>query len=167
MKAGTMSKGLLMAAAIFLIGFSAVPKAEANMMHGCHHNMMKHMMMHGGPIPFYLMNQDRLGLSANQVKTLIRLKMSFRKTAIMEKAHIRILHEEIMAEMMHRKIDTADVQKDMDAILSHKKTIMHSYLDMLSKAHRTLTPDQFTKVKGLWREMMLMHHGMEEGHHRM
>jgi len=155
-------KMLLMAVAIVLLGFSGIPNAQANMMHHCHKAMMKHMMMHGGPIPFYLMNQDRLGLSRDQVQKLIHLKMAFRKTAIMEKAHIKVLHEDVMADMMRRNIDASDVKKDMDSILDHKKIIMYSYLDMLSKAHKVLTPKQFEKVRKLWREMIMSHHGMME-----
>lgn len=165
MLSNRMSKMLLMAAAIVLLGVSGVPNAQANMMHHCHKAMMKHMMMHGGPIPFYLMNQDRLGLSRDQVQKLIHLKMEFRKTAIMEKAHIKVLHEDVMADMMHRTIDTSDVKKDMDSILAHKKTIMHRYVDMVSQAHKVLTPKQFEKVRKLWREMIMMHHGMM-GHPR-
>jgi len=163
---GKISRILAMTAVILLLGFSAVPKAEANMMHHCRHDMMKHMMMHGGPIPFYLLNQDRLGLSNDQVQKLIHLKMEFRKTAILEKARIKVLHMDIMADMMHQKIDTREVQKDMDSILAHKEKIMHSYVDLVSKAHMILSTEQYGKVKKLWREMIMMHHGMREEHHR-
>ncbi|AFS52345.1 hypothetical protein BOX30_06520 [Leptospirillum ferriphilum] len=150
--------------AVGMIGFSGVTRAEAHM---DHHRMMMRMMMHGGPIPFYLMNQDRLGLSRDQVSRLMKLKESFRKTVIMEKADIKVLHLDIMNDMMHRKIETSEVKKDMDKILEHKKVIMHSYADMVSKAHLILSPKQYEEVKKLWREMMMMHHGMMGGGHRM
>jgi hypothetical protein len=151
-----------------LVGFVEVSPASAHMHpHGG-------MMMQGGPIPFYLMNQDRIGLSKEQVSTLLKLKEHFLKTAIMEKARIRVLHLDIMEHMMHHRIDTATVRKDMDQILSHKKTLMHGYLDMVSRAHAVLTTQQFDKVKRLWREMMMMHHEMMMGpphgpmdHHHM
>ena len=156
-------KKILMATAwllsVCLLSFTGTSRASAHMEH---HGMM---MMHGGPIPFYLMNQDRLGLTKEQVTKLVKLKENFMKTTIMEHARIRVLHMDIMEDMMHRKIDTGDVKKDMDKILAHKKMIMHGYLDMISRAHLVLTARQYEKVKSLWREMMMMHHGMMMGHH--
>ena len=142
-----------------LLGFVGVSPASAHM----HHH--GDMMMQGGPIPFYLMNPDRIGLSKDQVAKLLKLKEIFLKTAIMEKARIRILHLDIMEHMMHHKIDTSAVQKDMDQILSHKRTLMHGYLAMISRAHAILTAQQFEKVKSLWREMMMMQHEMMMGPH--
>ncbi|AIA30297.1 hypothetical protein Y981_04455 [Leptospirillum ferriphilum YSK] len=145
--------------ALCLLGFVDVAPASAHMHpHG-------EMMMQGGPIPFYLMNQDRIGLSKDQVAKLLKLKESFLRTAIMEKARIRVLHLDVMEHMMHHRIDTATVRKDMDQILSHKRTLMHGYLDMISRAHAVLTAQQFDKVKRLWREMMMMHHEMMMGPH--
>lgn len=155
---------LILLAGIVLVGLTGVPNARADMEH---HAMMMKMMMHGGPVTFYLMNQDRIGLSKDQVKKLSDLKGAFRKTAIMEKAQIKVLHLDIMKDMMHRKIDTGEVRKDMDQVLVHKKKIMDSYLNMIAKAHLVLSPKQFEKVKKLWREMMMMHHGMMDHHHHM
>ena len=156
---------LILVAGIALAGLAgALPEASADM---DHHAMMMRMMMHGGPVTFYLMNQDRLGLSRDQVRKLSDLKSTFRKTAILEKAQIKVLHLDVMRDMLHRKIDTGEVRKDMDRILAHKKKIMDSYLDMISRAHMVLTPKQFGEVKKLWREMMMMHHGMMESHHHM
>ena len=142
-----------------LLGFTGVSPASAHMHpHG-------NMMMQGGPIPFYLMNQDRIGLSKGQVAKLLKLKETFLKTAIMERARIRVLHMDVMENMMHHKIDTSAVRKDMDQILAHKRILMHGYLDMISRAHSILTAQQFEKVKSLWREMMMMHHEMMMGPH--
>ena len=153
---------LVLLAGIVLVGLTGLTEAKADMEH---HAMMMRMMMHGGPVTFYLMNRDRLGLSRDQARKLSDLKASFRKTAIMEKARIKVLHLDVMKDMMHRKIDTGEVRKDMDRILAHKKKIMDSYLDMIAKAHLILSPQQFEKVKKLWRETMMMHHGMMEQHH--
>ncbi|MHB1286048.1 MAG: hypothetical protein ACYCYP_05705 [Leptospirales bacterium] len=155
---------LLLSATLILSGLTGMHEASANM---DHHEMMKKMMMHGGPVAFYLMNQDHLGLTRDQVRKLSDLKSTFQETAIMEKAHIKVLHLDVMRDMMHRKIDTADVRKDMSEILAHKKKIMDSYLNMVARAHMILTPEQFETVKKLWREMMMMHHGMMEPHHHM
>ncbi len=162
---GKMSKVVVMAMAIFLFGFSGTPKAEAGMMHHCHGHM--HMIMHGAPIPFYLMNQDKLGLSKDQVRKLIHLRMGFRKVAIMEKARIKVIHEDVKSEMMKKNIDTSDVKKDINRIVDHKKKVMDSYVEMVANAHKVLTPEQFEKVRKLWREMMMMHHGMMMHHEMM
>ena len=124
-----------------------------------------HMMHHGhmGPIGFYLMNQDRLGLSSDQTKKLMALKMAFMKTKIMEKARIHVLHMETMSLMMRHNIDVNQVQKNMDSVLSHKKKIMRAFVTMVAGAHKVLTDEQFAKAKKLWREMMMMHHGMMGG----
>lgn len=152
MKKGIASSFLAFALALTL-GLSQPGTASANM---GHHGMMHH----GGPIAFYLMNQDRLGLSQDQVNKLSALKMAFMKTMVMEKAHIRVLHMETMGLMMQHHIDTNKVKANMDAVLKHKRTIMRAYLTMIDGAHRTLTADQFAKAKKLWREMIMMHHGM-------
>ncbi len=157
-------KMFVLLAGIVLVGLTGMPEAKADMEH---HAMMMRMMMHGGPVTFYLMNQDRIGLSKDQVKKLSDLKSTFRKTAILEKAQIKVLHLDVMKDMMHRKINTKEVREDMDKILAHKKKIMDAYLDMIAKAHLTLSPEQFSKVKKLWRETMMMHHGMLEQHHHM
>jgi len=160
-----MSKVVIMAMTVFLLGFYGTPKAEAGMMHHCHGHMR--MIMHGAPIPFYLMNQDRLGLTKDQVHKLVHLRMAFRKTAIMEKARIKVIKEDVKADMMKKSIDTADVKKDINRIVDHKKKIMDSYVEMVSNAHKVLTEEQFQKVRTLWREMMMMHHGMMMHHDMM
>ena len=156
-----MKKGLafwtLALALLLSFGLLSPGTARANMYH---HGMVHH----GGPIAFYLMNQDRLGLTPDQVKKLSSLKMDFMKTMIMEKARIHVLHMETMALMMHHRIDVNKASSNMDAILKHKRTIMHAYLTMISGAHRVLTADQFATAKKLWRQMMMMHHGMTMPH---
>ncbi len=151
------ASSLLVLALVLFVGLLAPGTARANM---GHHGMMHH----GGPVAFYLMNQDRLGLTSDQVKKLSTLKMTFLKTAIMEKARIRVLHIQTMALMMHHHIDVEKAGSNMDAILAHKKKIMHAYLTMMAGAHKVLTAEQFTKAKKLWREMMMMHHGMMTHH---
>lgn len=156
MKKGFVSWALALAL-VFSLGLLAPGTARADM--HCHG-----MMHHGGPIAFYLMNQDRLGLTPDQVKKLSTLKMDFMKTMIMEKARIHVLHMETMALMMHHRIDVSKAKSNMDAILNHKRAIMHAYLTMISGAHRVLTADQFATAKKLWRQMMMMHHGMMMPH---
>jgi hypothetical protein len=143
---------LLLAFAIFS-GLGTPGTARADM----HHHAM---MMHGGPIAFYLINQDRLGLTSDQVQKLQNLKMNFMKTMILEKAQIKVIHIETMALMMKYHVDVDRVNHSMDALLKHKRTIMHSYTSMIAKAHSILTDEQFTSAKKLWRETMMMHHGM-------
>jgi hypothetical protein len=129
---------------------------------GMHHHGM---MMHGGPIGFYLMHQDQLGLTPDQVRKLSKLKLDFMKTMIRERAQIKLLHLDTMALMMRHHINVQKVDRNMDLVLSHKKTIMHACTAMIANAHAVLTDDQFLTAKKLWREMMLMHHGMM--HHPM
>jgi hypothetical protein len=143
-------------AAGLLISFSPIPA----MAHGMHHRMMKRMIMHGGPIPFYLMNQDRLKLSPDQVKSLINLKTSFEKKAIMERASIHVLKIDIMSLMRERKIDTAKADRDLDRIAEKKKSLMKAFVDVVAQAHTILTPKQFAESKKLWRQMILVHHEM-------
>ncbi len=149
---------------LLVLGAVHVMPAQAHSFHHCHHGkaMMKKMMMHGAPIPFYLLNQDRLGLSKNQVKQLVALKIEFRKKAIAEKAQIKILHLDIKEHMMQRNVDTGTVEKDLDKILAHKKVIAGSYIHMVAGAHKVLTSDQFEQSKKLMRamfrhHMMMMH----------
>jgi len=153
MKKQILASLLVVALAIFS-GLATPGNARA----GMHHHGM---MMHGGPIGFYLMNQDRLGLTQDQVQKLSKLKMDFMKTMILEKAQIKVLHMETMALMMKHHVDTEKVLGNMDKAMKHKRTIMHACVTMIAKAHAVLTADQFNSAKKLWREMMMMHHGMK------
>jgi hypothetical protein len=141
---------------LFVAAQVTLPRTASAGMH--HHG-------HMGPIGFYLMNQDRLGLSSDQTKKLMALKMEFMKTRVMEKARMHVLHMETMALMMRHNIDVGQVQKNMDKVLVHKKKIMRAFVTMVAGAHKVLTKEQFSQVKKLWREMMMMHHGMMMGPH--
>ncbi|MDA8111985.1 MAG: periplasmic heavy metal sensor [Nitrospiraceae bacterium] len=157
MKKGFL-KGVVLGSLVILgLGVATLSPASA---HGMHHRMMKCMIMHGGPIPFYLLNQDRLKLSREQVRTLLDLKQSFRKNAVMEKAKIHVLRIDIMALMHHRTIDTARVDSDLDKIFAHKRILMKDFVDTVARAKGVLTPAQYEKAGKLWRAMILAHHGM-------
>ncbi len=156
-------RGLILGALVVLgLGTASLSSASA---HGLHHRMMKHMIMHGGPIPFYLLNQDRLKLSRDQVRSLLDLKESFRKKAVMEKAEIHVLRIDIMARMHHRKIDTAKIDTDLDKIFDHKRALMKDFVETVARARAVLTPVQYERAGKLWRAMILAHHGMDH-HHR-
>lgn len=152
---------MLMAVMLLLPALATPPSARAHMSHG--------MMMHGGPVAFYLMNRDGLGLKSDQVQKLQSIRMGFMKMAIMEKARIKVLHFETMALMMKHHIDTDAVKANMDKILAHKKVMMRAYVMMVAKAHDVLTGDQFLKAKTLWRQhIAMMHHMMMASpHHDM
>ena len=141
-------------------GLVIAPAPSPAMAHGMHHRMMKRMIMHGGPIPFYLMNQDRLKLSPDQVKSLVDLKTSFEKKAIMERASIHVLKIDIMGLMRQRKIDTTKAGRDLDRIAEKKKSLMKAFVSVVAQAHTILTPEQFAESKKLWRQMILAHHQM-------
>lgn len=153
--------GRLLAVAVGLVLLFASP-AWAHGHHGCvgHHG-------HGGPIGFYLMNQDQLGLSKKQVDRLVALKVSFMKTKIMEKAQIKVLHVEIMQLMMQRNVDVKAVQEKVSKVLAHKRRIMNAKVQAIADAHRVLTAQQYEMVKAMWREMMRMHHGLMPHHPMM
>lgn len=157
MKQGIVASVMLMALVLFS-GLVFPENARADM---SHHGMM----MHGGPVDFYLMNQDKLSLTPSQVEKLTHLKMDFMKAMIMEKAQIRVLHMETMMLMMKHHVDTGKAEANMDAIMKHKRTIMRSFVSMVAKAHSVLTDDQFMTARKLWRQMMMMHHEMMMHHH--
>lgn len=115
--------------------------------------------MHGGPIEFYLMHQDQIGLTADQVTKLRKINLTFQKVRVMEKARIHVIHMEGMQLLMQKDVNTNALKKDINRVLQHKKAIMVARVEMLSDAHKILTDEQFSKVKMLWRQMM-MHHGM-------
>ncbi len=116
--------------------------------------------MHGGPVGFYLMNQDRLGLSADQVAKLQAINMKFQKVRIMERARIHVIRMEGMQLLMQKDVNTSALKKDLDRVLKHKRALMMARIEMVAKAHQVLTAAQFEKVKKLWRQMMMMHHEM-------
>ncbi len=143
MKKGFL-KGLFLGSLVILgLGVATLSPASA---HGLHHRMMKHMIMHGGPIPFYLLNQDRLKLSREQVRTLLGLKQSFRMSAVMEKARIHVLRIDIMARIHHRTIDTARIDSDLDKITTHKRSLMKAFVATVARANDVLTPAQYEEA---------------------
>lgn len=159
MKKGFL-KGLFMSSLVILgLGVATLSSASA---HGMHHRMMKHMIMHGGPIPFYLLNQDSLKLSREQVGRLLDLKQSFRKSAVMEKARIHVLRIDIMARMHHRTIDTARIDSDLDKIMSLKRSLMKDFVATVARANGVLTPAQEEEAGKFWRGMVQTHHKMGE-----
>ena len=115
--------------------------------------------MHGGPIEFYLMHQNQIGLTADQVAKLQKINLTFQKVRVMEKARIHVIHMEGMQLLMQKDVNTSALEKDIERVLRHKKAIMVARVEMLADAHKILTNEQFSKVKTLWRQMM-MHDGM-------
>ncbi|MDA8059972.1 MAG: hypothetical protein M0Z37_06450 [Nitrospiraceae bacterium] len=113
----------------------------------------------GGPVGFYLMNKEQLGLSPAQISSLQKLNMKFQKLKTTEDARIKLIHREGMQLLMQKEINTAELKKDIARVLKHKKNIMTARIEMLAEAHKILTDDQFSKVKKLLQQMM-MHQGM-------
>lgn len=119
--------------------------------------------MQGGPIGFYLMNQEQIGLSPSQVSKLQEISMKFQKLKETETARIKMIQMEGMQLLMQKDININALKKDIDRVLQHKKNIMTARVEMLEEAHKVLTDEQFSKVKKIWRQMM-MHNGL---HHAM
>ena len=111
--------------------------------------------MQDGPIGFYLMNREQLGLTADQISKLQAINMKFQKLKEVEKNRIHLIHEEGMNLLMQKNVDVNALKKDIDKVLQHKKNIMTARIEMLSDAHKILTDQQFSKVKILVQQMMM------------
>ena len=111
--------------------------------------------MQDGPIGFYLMNQENLGLTADQVSKLQAISMKLQKLKEVEKNRIHLIHMEGMQLLMQKDVNVSVLKKDIDRVLQHKKNIMTARIEMLSDAHKVLTDQQFAKVKKLLQQMMM------------
>jgi Spy/CpxP family protein refolding chaperone len=111
--------------------------------------------MQDGPIGFYLMNQEKLGLTADQISKLQAISMKFQKLKEVEKKRIHLIHMEGMQLLMQKDVNVTALKKDIDRVLQHKKNIMTARIEMLSDAHKILTDQQFAKVKKLLQQMMM------------
>ncbi len=99
---------------------------------------------------FILKNGKDLGLTEEQVKTIISLKMDTKKDLIKKKADIEVISVDILSELFEDKVDVKNVNKLIDQKYEAKKELAKSLVASYAKLKETLTEEQLKKLKDIW-----------------
>ncbi|GAG18917.1 unnamed protein product [marine sediment metagenome] len=99
-----------------------------------------------------LKNQDELGLSDKQVKEIKDLKMKTKKDLIRKKAEIDLVALDIKVAMHEEQIDTGAIDKLIDQKYDLKKEKAKSLVGAYAAVKGTLTDEQKSKLKSLWKK---------------
>jgi hypothetical protein len=99
---------------------------------------------------FILGNQEELGLSEDQVKTIKSLKLETKKSLLRQNVEIEVLALDIKAKLWEHPIDREGINKLIDQKYELKKAKAKSLIDAFAKLKATLTEEQMKKGKEIW-----------------
>lgn len=143
------TKYLTIATALVLAAMIAAPAAYAN---DGKKGKDGHKGLHGmffHKAHYVLKNEKTLGLSDEQVKAIVKLKIETKKNLIRQKADAKIIGVDIKAALYDDKIDTEKVNKLLDQKYEVKKSLAKSLVDSLAKLKGILSEEQLEKLKDL------------------
>ncbi len=128
--------------------------------------MMKHKgmgMMKGkedlsgkfcGKAGFILKNGEELALTPKQEEDIKNLKAETKKALIKNQAEIEVIEVDIETALWMDAIDTAAVNVLVDKKYELKKEKTKMLVNALANLKNILTPEQKTKLKGLYKKQM-------------
>jgi hypothetical protein len=99
---------------------------------------------------FILKHQLELGLSDDQVKSIVALKMEAKKYLIKQDAEIEVLKIDIMGKLGEEKLDKEAIGQLIDKKFELKKAKAKYFLDAYATLKGTLTEDQKKAGKAIW-----------------
>ncbi|MBZ0165249.1 MAG: Spy/CpxP family protein refolding chaperone [Candidatus Omnitrophica bacterium] len=102
---------------------------------------------------FFLMHQEELGLSEDQVKQIKGLALATKKTVIAKQAEIDIVKTDLHAAMWEESPDAAAVRSLVAKKYDLKKEKALAVTDALLQLKTVLTPEQKAKAKTVWKTM--------------
>ena len=145
---------------IFAVVF-AIPGADARMKwrKGSHDTIktmekwgLDEMLFHKAH--FILTNQQEIGLSEDQVKTIKSLKLETKKSLLRQNVEIEVLALDIKAKLWEHPLDQESINKLIDQKYELKKAKAKSLVDAYAKLRATLTEEQMKKGKEIWMQKM-------------
>jgi hypothetical protein len=103
---------------------------------------------------FILMNQQEIGLSEDQVKTIKSLKLETKKSLLRQDVEIEVLALDIKAKLWEHPLDQEGINKLIDQKYELKKAKAKSLVDAYAKLRAVLTEEQMKKGKEIWMQKM-------------
>lgn len=101
---------------------------------------------------FYLENQDELGLSEEQVKSVKDIKMWFKKQMIRGQADMQIMMLDMNAKLSEETVDVEGTGVMIDEWMAGMAKEAKASLEAYAKLKAVLTPDQHAKAKEIWKK---------------
>ncbi len=147
-------------AAFFIAGTAAIPLSFAN--HG-HRGGACPMKSGGGmwhqmglkekffmKAHFFLENEKELGLTADQVASIKKLKVDAKKAKIRAYADVATIKVDIMSRLMDDPLDVEGINALIDQKYEAKKALAKSFVAYYGQLKAVLTPEQKEKAKEIW-----------------
>jgi hypothetical protein len=106
---------------------------------------------------FILNNEEELGLSEKQVKTIKDLKIALKKNIINMQAQIDLLTVDIKTEMWEDPMNVEMINSLVEEKYAIKKEKTKALIDAYSKLKGVLSEDQKKTLKKLWKQKSMMH----------
>jgi len=101
---------------------------------------------------FYLKKKDKIGLSDEQVKQIIDLKVATKKDLITKKAEIKIAKLDVKVALKQKPIDVDAVKKFISKKYELKKQKALNLAEAYVKLKAVLNDSQRAKAKEIWIE---------------
>lgn len=121
---------------------------------------MRHMK---GKHHFYLKYAEKLGLSDDQTEELRKIKSSFKKGYILDRAKLKVARIELEELLDSDRVDMKMVEKKVKEITALKGKLMLNWIKARVEAREVLTEEQREKARGLIRERREEYMMMREG----
>jgi hypothetical protein len=101
---------------------------------------------------FILMNEEELGLSAQQVEGIKKLKYNTRRSLIAKNAEIDLAAVDIKEKMWQDKLDVAAISKLIDKKYELKKEKAKMLVQAIADLKGMLSDEQVKTMKSLWKK---------------
>jgi len=106
-------------------------------------------------ISLMLRNRDKLGLSADQVRSLEQLRNDFQKASIRNDADVRVAEMDLDALLDEPKVDMAQVEAKVREIERLRADLRIARIRTIEKGKEQLTSEQRKKLQELLSESQL------------
>jgi hypothetical protein len=94
-------------------------------------------------------NYEELGLSRDEFKKIIELKIKTKKEMIKDAAEVEMATVDIFAELWSEKAGTAEINKLIDKKYELKKESMKRFIESFMMLKKMLTQEQMKKVMAI------------------
>jgi Spy/CpxP family protein refolding chaperone len=102
-------------------------------------------------VHFMKMHQEDIGLTDEQIETIIDLKRQAKKSAIIKGAEAEVLGIDFKAEMYNYPVDEAKMNAILDQKYEVKKSKTKELITIYAGIRNMLTEEQNDKMKEIWR----------------
>lgn len=101
---------------------------------------------------FLIENQEKIGLTEDQIKTIKALKTDVMKNLLRQEAEIEVLAIDVQAKLWEDPVNVEETNKIIDQKYELKKAKTKSLVEAFAKLKGTLTEDQKNAMKAVWKK---------------